>query len=700
MGIRRSSVATTLIGLAFAFAEPGAAAQRPVEPATPLFFVPNEGQLDAEVRFQARVPGMCASVLADGFVLELASDAGEARALRVRLEGAAGPTTVAGLEPRAGRVHFLTGGEPEGWTSDVPTYSRVRIAGLRPGVDLELYERDGRLEYDLVLAAGADPAGLVLALEGAERAWIDERGVLACELGGAVLLQRAPLAWQPTETGERRAVACAWRALGDERFGFALEGVDRGAPLIVDPVLVYTTHVGGTNADEARSVAIDDEGAVYVTGWTRSGNFPLGRMPLDSTPKNREGVVFKLSSDGRELVWATYFGGAGDDEGRSIQVDDEGRVYVAGQTSSRDFPIAGKPCQRESRGGSDAFALCLAPDGASLSYATFLGGGLDDGAEGTDLGADGRLYVVGTTRSRDFPTGYQGLEKRTQGGREVFALLLDAHGALLAGTLFGGSEDDEGLAIDVDVNGCVYLAGRTVSPDFPTSEGAFDRSRSKSDAFVVKLDRACGTLLYSTLLGGSGHEEARGIAVDDQRRAVVCGWTDSDEFPAGERGTRAANPGRRDAFVAQVSESGHALLAVCTIGGGGADEAHGLVLDGRGGVWVVGQTSSRDFPGVSAERGGTDAFLVGFDAATWASTSTETFGGAGDDVLTSARLDPSRRKLALGGWADDLPLERRGPLAGKKLGPSDAMVLLLELESPPTAPIVGAARSAAGESGL
>ena len=232
-----------------------------------------------------------------------------------------------------------------------------------------------------------------------------------------------------------------------------------------------------------------------------------------------------------------------------------------------------------------------------------------------------------------------------------------------------------------------------MSPDFPTTDGAFDRSRSKSDAFVVKLDRACGTLLYSTLLGGSGHEEARAIAVDDQRRAVVCGWTDSDEFPAGERGARTANPGRRDGFVVQLSESGHALLAASTIGGGDADEALAVVLDARGGAWVAGHTSSPDFPGAAA-RGGADAFLVAFDPSTWTITHAETFGGAGDDVFSSVHIDPSRRRLALGGWADDLPLERRGPLAGKKLGPSDAMVLLLELEAAPGTPLVGSASGA------
>lgn len=700
MGKKGSTFVATALGLSAFAAAPALAhrdgdARAPRASAdelpAPILFAENAGQLDPAVLFQARIPGLVASVLADGFALELAG-AKRGAALRVRFEGAGPNARPEGLRRAAARAHFLTGSDPARWTRDVATWERVRVRGLAPGVDLELYESGGRVEYDLVLAPHADPAGLALVLEGAGAAWIDAEGALACEVGGRTLVQRAPVAWQTDAAGARAGVRCAWRALGGARFGFDVAGRDPARALVIDPVLAYATHVGGTNADEARDVFVDASGAVYVTGWARSGNFPLGPRALDATQRQREGVVFKLAPDGRELVWATYFGGGGDDEGRALAVDGAGRVFVAGVTTSADFPTTWNAVQRAHRGAGDAFALELEANGSALVYATYLGGSGEDELEAAVLGPDGKLHVAGTTRSRDFPTTFQALWRENRGGQDVFAAKLDELGiGLCYSTLLGGSGDDQGLALDVGADGHAFLTGRTASFDFPTTDGALDRKKCGVDAFALELGVAGGALHWSTLLGGSSQDEGRAIAADGRGGVLVAGWTDSPDL-GGDPAQRAHGPGRRDGFVVRLAEKGGALAACAFVGGGGADECLGLALGPDGAPWVVGRTSSKDLlltPDAlqPAHAGGLEAFVLRLDPATLAPVYASFAGGPGDDLLRAVHVDAQGRHVACAGWADDVPLERRGPLGGRKRGPSDALVVRLESGAPAPAPL-------------
>ncbi len=674
---RRPSVLVSLVSASWlALAAPAAAGEGAARARAPLLFVANQGQCAPEILFQARTPGLVASVLADGVHLDL-----DGAGLRLRFGGVA--ARAEGLEASPARTHFLRAGAE---SHSAASYARVRLAGLSPGVDLELYEREGRLEYDLLLAPDVTEHGLELALEGGEDSWIDAAGALCSRLAGRTLCQLAPVAWQERADGRRERVACAWVSRGPQRFGFALGARAEGARLVIDPVLVYSSYVGGSNADGARATFVDEQGCVYVTGWARSVDFPaLGASP--GALRGKEAVVFKLAPDGRELLYATYLGGRGDDEGTALVVDREGRALVAGNTASDDFPTTQNALGRSSSGGTDGFVTKLAADGASLIFSTLLGGSAEDDLTAMALTAGGQITLAGTTRSRDFPvsTGSYALEPR--GGRDVFVTRLDPNGErLIFSTRLGGSDDDEGRALAVDAEGCSYVTGRTQSRDFPTTLAALDRERCGVDAFVAKLSGGGRTLLYSTFLGGSGQDEGTGIAVDAQRRAVVVGWTLSADFPFDASEKPA---GRKDGFVVRLSDTGNALIHSTPLGGGSADEAMGVALDALGTAWVVGRTRSADMavtPDAHRARlaGTADAFLARLSAEGQRLYATF-LGSEGEDELCGVHADRSGTALAVCGVSSGLTLEPRGPLAGKRRGSPDAFVL--RFDPRPAAPV-------------
>jgi hypothetical protein len=646
------------------------------ESGMPLVFAANHGQAAPGVLFQARAPGLVASVRADGLELDLAGDP-----LRLAFRGAAA-SAAEGLEPRAARAHFLGA---ERAVRDVPTFARVRLSELHPGVALEVYEHAGRIEYDLVLAPHADPEGIALVLTGggtsAIEATIDADGALCARSGAAVLRQLAPRAWQVAADGTRTDVGVRWVAHADGSFGFAVAPHERTGTLVVDPLLVFSAYVGGSNADEGSAVFVDEQGFTYVTGWARSVDFPVTGGGLLGPSRGKEGVVFKLGRDGRELVWATYFGGRDDDEGVALHVTATGETIVAGHTQSHDFPVTEKAFGREAAGGVDGFVLRLSADGSEIVFASYVGGSAEDTVAGLAVTASGQTTLAGTTRSRDFPVSSGSFCGTPRGARDAFVVRLDPLGErMVFSTLLGGADDDECRALAVDEEGCTYLVGRTLSHDFPTTLCALDRERCGPDAFVVKLSAGGRTLLYSTFLGGTGADEANGVAVDAERRAIVVGSTQSQDFPF-DAGYRA--PGRRDGFAVRLSTTGNALLHAVPLGGASADEALGVTLDAHGAAWVVGRTRSADLPltrDALQKRlaGAADGFLVRLAGDDGRLLYASFVGGEGDDHLAAVHADRTGTAVVACGASSDVPVERRGPLAGKRRGPSDALVLRVD----------------------
>ena len=404
--------------------------------------------------------------------------------------------------------------------------------------------------------------------------------------------------------------------------------------------LAYATFLGGSGSDHGRGIAVDEAGSAYVAGWTGSCNFPTTEGAFDTSYDSGDAFVVKLSADGTELAYATFLGGGGyqGDYGNAISVDGAGCAYVAGSTDSADFPTTEGAFDTIYNGGdTDVFVVKLNADGTGLTYSTFLGGSgrdcyfLYDCAISVD-GA-GSAYITGSTDSTDFPTTAGAFDADFGSGRDAFVVKLDTDGTELAyATLLGGSDDDWGNAIALDVAGNAYVAGTTSSSDFPTTAGAFDTSYNSvppfgwpgGDAFVAKVNADGTELAYSTFLGGSDDDYGQSIIVDRAGSAYVMGRTGSSDFPTTAGALDTSLDGTWDAFVVKLNVSGTDLAYATFLGGSGSDCYYhygdyvdcAIVVDGAGNAYVAGTTSSSDFPitagalDTSFNGGNGDAFVA------------------------------------------------------------------------------------------
>ena len=390
--------------------------------------------------------------------------------------------------------------------------------------------------------------------------------------------------------------------------------------------LAYATFLGGSDSESGGSIAVDGSGNVYVTGDTRSSNFPAAGGPGYDTSYNggyRDAFVMKLNPTGTGLAYATFLGGGSRDYGYGIAVDGSGHGYVTGYTDSSNFPAAGGPGYDTSYNGGywDAFAVKLNPAGTGLVYATFLGGSNLDFGCGIAVDGSGHGYVTGDTDSSDFPAAAgPGYDTSRNGSSDAFVVKLNPSGTGLAyATFLGGGSSDGGRSIAVDGSGHAYVMGYTNSSDFPAVVGpGYDTSHNGlDDAFVVKLNPAGTGLSYATFLGGSNWDEGYGIAVDDSGSACVTGYTESSSFPAaGGPGYDTNYNGSGDAFVVKLSPAGTGLAYATFLGGSYRDDGYGVAVDGSGSAYVAGVTNSSDFPAVGgpgydiSHNGDYDAFVV------------------------------------------------------------------------------------------
>ena len=613
----------------------------------PLAFEPNEGQARAGVEFLARGSGYGLALTRTGAILALhkppVTDArgtvtrqGRAAGLRLRFLGANEGVRLAAARPLPGKVNYLLGNDPSKWVTGIHTFGAVRYERLYPGVDARFYGRQGRLEYDLIVAPGADPSRIGLALSGARTLRLDARGNLLVRLPDGTLVQRRAHIYQLID-GRRQPVAGRYVLHGGDRFGFRLGAYDTRRPLVIDPVLAYSTYLGGSNIDNGESIAVDAAGAAYVAGLTSSAAFPTTPGALETSYNGGvDAFVAKLAPSGASLVYATYLGGSRIDAGVGIAVDPTGAAYATGRTFSSDFPTTPGALETSYNGGVDAFVAKLSPSGSSLVYSTYLGGsGREDGT-GIAVDATGSAYVTGDTASAGFPTTPGALDTSFNGGVDAFATKVAASGASLAySTYLGGSDPDSGSGIAIDATGSAYVTGETASADFPTTPGAFDSSfGAPADAFVTKLAANGASRAYSTYLGGGDLDSGSGIAVDAAESAYVTGVTFSADFPTTAGAFDTSFGGATDGFVTKFAPSGASLAYSAYLGGSDGEGEDGIAVDAAGSAYVTGDTSSADFPTTpgapdTSYNGRVDAFVTKV-AASGASLVYSTYLGGSD----------------------------------------------------------------------
>jgi hypothetical protein len=427
--------------------------------------------------------------------------------------------------------------------------------------------------------------------------------------------------------------------------------------------LLYSTFLGGGRRDESRAIAVDAGGRAYVTGSTESSTFPTTPGAFDTSWNQSSGpisdvFVTKLDSSGGSLAYSSYLGGSWSDSAFGIAVDGTGGVYVTGSTVSADFPTTAGAFDSTWNDGSDVFVTKIVPSGAELDYSTYLGGTFGGGgaaASGLGIAVDaaGSAYVTGSTASIDFPTTAGAFDSALNGNTDVFVTKLNSSGAeLVYSTYLGGSGDEVGTGIAVDLSGSAYVTGYILffgassSANFPTTAGAF-ATRWKGgyyEAFVTKLESDGAALAYSTYLGGSGFDLARGIAVDAFGSAYVTGQTDAfGDFPTtpGAFGTNVN--GATDAFITKLNPSGGALEYSTLLGGGSNDFGASIAVDVGGEAYVTGPTDSTNFPTTAGafdtSSFGGDFFVTKLDRHGAALRYSTYVGGSSSDYSTSIAVD-------------------------------------------------------------
>ncbi len=589
----------------------------------PLSFEPNRGQTDGRVKFLARGLGYTLFLTSNAAVLALRSrqlsvvsrqlqktktaDHGPRTTdsvLQMKLLGANRTAKATGLEELPARANYFIGNDPKKWRTDVPTYAKVKDEGVYPGIDLVYYGHQGQLEYDFVVEPGADPKAIRLGIEaGKSRVAIDAYGDLVIETDGGEVRLHKPVVYQPKgplksqfRIQNSELLNGRYALTADKRVSFEVEDYDRSRPLIIDPVLSYSTYLGGTGGDVANGIAVDSSGNAYVTGSTASSDFPVKSAEQGTYAGNGDAFVAKFNATGSGLVFSTFLGGSGSDSGAALAVDLSGNSYVVGNTSSINFPTTSGAFQPNYAGNGDGFVVKLSASGSSLIYSSYLGGSDGDFAQAIALDSSGNAYVTGSTRSADFPTA-KPLQIGNDGQSDAFVTKVNPSGTgLVYSTYLGGSSADSGQAIAVDGAGNAYVTGFTFSKDFPTQNALQGANAGGLDAFVTELNSAGSGLVFSTYLGGSAQDRAFGLAVDAHGSVYVTGDTQSNDFPTTTNAFQTSNHGQGDAFVSKLAPGGSSLVYSTLLGGSGTDQANGIAVDSSGDAAITGFTQSSDFP--------------------------------------------------------------------------------------------------------
>ena len=691
-----------------------------------LAFEKNLGQWDPRLNFVSRGDGYTAYLAARELLLTF----GQGVSLQMSYVDANPQPIVTGVDRGFTKTHYLTGSNQTTWHTNVPNYEQVRYRELYPGVDLVYSGKGGFIQYDFVIEPRSTTDAIKLRFNNETALQVDTQGRLLVPTNSGRIIFNAPLAYQDSAT-QRTIIPSNYVLLGTSEIGFEVEQYDPNKELIIDPQLAYSsflggegsesaadialdgqrnvyvtgstdsvdfphvdamdptigehsgdafvakydsagaavfrTYLGGTFLDSGQGIAVDAEGSIYVTGETSSSDFPLVN-PLDTTQREFEVFVTKLASSGDQILFSTFLGGNGNDEGKAIAVGSDLTVYVTGSTSSLRFPessaLASFPLANAEQeiflGHQAAFIARLDAISNQLMFSTYLSGTDSSYVRAHDIALDsyGVAYIVGTVASiSDFQfysvgttppsSGYNG------GLHDAFLAKYAPDGSRVYSVYVGGAGTDRGYGVDVDRANDVYVTGSTDSQDFRVSLGSFDSScgmdgacgqttlpygKQYPDAFVMKLNGLSAQVVYSTFLGGTGEEEGRDIAVDDAGQAYVTGISQAFPVSSADHDFPIANPlpdqpgygGYGDAFVAKLNPEGSELRFSTFLGGSQSDEGNTIAIDNGRNVYVAEATHSLDFPIWSASQLTKGDPSIGKDAFISSILCADDIGGDSD----------------------------------------------------------------------
>ncbi len=597
----------------------------------------------------------------------LKSNGIETSVLHMQFVGANKSTKISGVDGSRSKSHYFIGNDPSRWKTDVPRYKKVQYKDLYPGIDLMFYGNQSQLEYDFIVAPNVNPDIIRLNFTGSGKSEaseletgkleINNQGDLLIQTRIGHVLQKKPVIYQINQNSKRKQfIEGSYVLLNDNTLGFNIGDYNPKLPLIIDPILDYAIYIGGSDQDNGTRIAVDTNGYIYITGFTFSSDFPGGAL-LGS---NISSFVTKLTPDGSNIIFSVYLGGSGVDRSRDIAINDNGDIYVVGETTSTDFPVLDAPPSRsQNKGDADAFLAVISNGGTHLHYSTYFGGSGYDAAQGLAIGNNDQVYIAGETWSNDLPVTPNALDNTcgtgttcvTNKNYDAFFTVIDIFAnELVYSTYLGGGGDDKAHAVAVHLNtGYGYMAGETNSIDFPREKSILPIIGYQGDhlqGFLTVIDphldsnvSNLNSRIFSSLLGGEKEDVVNSITVDTSGHAYLFGYTNSIDFPV-KNAYQGFLRGNTDSFIAKINPAAvtgpEALIYATYLGGSGADLSYGVAVDDLNRTYLVGTTSSMDFPTVAAfqnsNAGGIDAYVATLSADGDALHYASYLGGTGNET--------------------------------------------------------------------
>jgi len=548
-------------------------------------------------------------------------------------------------------TNYLTGNDRKQWKTTIPNYEKVRIKNIYDGIDLICYGNKNRLKYDYVIQPGSNPEQILITYASNSKEKIklsvNRQGELEINTSNGKVIERKPYAYQLID-GDKAEIDAGYEIVNPDKniYRFAVAQYNKAYPLIIDPEIIFSTYIGGSGIDRSSVITVDKSCNVYIAGDTESPDFPVTPDTIGETYNgNKDIFVCKVNKNGTELEYCTIIGGKNKEVGNCIAVDSSGCVFLSGSTHSPDFPVTSGAFDTDFKNSEEVYICKINPDGTGLEFSTFLSGSGTERAQDLKIDDNGTVYVAGYTKSNDFPVTEGTLHTDMVEGSNVFIAQINRTGTvLLKSAVFGGRGNDEIRDIIVDTQNNIYVAGFTMSNDFPLTHGAYDDTfNGKIDIFVCKFDSSLKKMEYSTYFGGDKNDEGGFITTDRSGNVYITGKTNSRNFPSttGEK----YNGGDFDIFTAKLNEKGSGLLFSTYIGGIGDDQAMDIEMDQTGNVFIVGITNSINYPVTSTtydnsfNSGDYDIILTVIDSSHAGILYSSFLGGSGSDIPRSVVLD-------------------------------------------------------------
>jgi len=624
------------------------------------WFTENRGQIqNPDVKFVYSGSGCSIGFVESGYLIRLTGDDNCTSIIQVTFEGA---NTVApeGREELSHRSNYFLGDDTSQWRTGVPNYDKVVYENLYDGIDLVFYSSEKGLKYDFVVSPGAKPEQICWSYNEIDHICVDSQGALHISALGGELVEESPFSYQIR--GEKKIKILSQYNVEQNKVRIKIKEYDYSIDLIIDPLiystflggshedggfgitldsnnnayitgvtrssnfsttlscyddsldgdydafvvklnaegskLIYSTFIGGSHGDGGFDIVLDSSNNAYITGTTRSSDFPTTSGCYDdSSNGNNDVFIAKLNLDGSNLIYSTYVGGDDVDSGESIALDSGNNAYVTGYTNSNDFPTTTDCYDGTHNNAWDGFVCKINSGGSNLIFSTLVGGSDNDESYAIALDSNNNAYIAGATRSSDFPTSLSCYDDSLNGDYDAFVVKLNAEGSkLIYSTFIGGSHGDGGFNIVLDSSNNAYITGMTRSSDFPTTPSCYDNSLNGDyDALIIKLNSDGSDLLYSTFVGGNGLEYGSGIAIDSTNRIYIGGATESNDFPITDDSFDSSYNGEQDVFLFKVNTENTDLVYSTFIGGSDSDGGFvAVTLDSKNNVYMTGTSQKEE----------------------------------------------------------------------------------------------------------